>query len=166
MTRPIVILRSLDRSALPTHRRPWDRLAYGVVVGFLLGAVLFGLGVIRAEDGDDAPRFAPSSRGTRPAVSRWRPLLEQYPDWDVDTGLRVIDCESGGDPAVWNYQGSGAVGLWQLLGWEWLARRLFGSALMTDPWVNTAVAHVIWLESGGRFGTSMGWAASAGCWSS
>ena len=55
------------------------------------------------------PRYQPSERGTRPAVVQWRPLLEQY-DWDVDTALRIVDCESGGDPAAVNRWSGAAVG--------------------------------------------------------
>ena len=121
---------------------------------------------VRADD-EETPRYVPASRGDRiaatEAVQRWRPLVSQYP-WDVELALKVIACESGGDPSVWNRQGSGAHGLFQLLGWEWLAFRLFGVWDVSDPEVNTAIAHIIWRESGGRFGTGMGWAASVGCW--
>jgi hypothetical protein len=108
----------------------------------------------------EADRFEPAARGVRPSVARWRPLLEAYP-WDVDTALRVVDCESGGDPAAVN-PWSGAAGLWQLYGWRGLARRLFGSEDLLDPVLNTAVAFALWEDSGGRF--SWHWYASRRCW--
>lgn len=152
------------------HRLPRPtRLGWLVCLLILLGGL--GVGLARAEpDEPVVERFTPSARGTRPAVTRWRPLLAEYP-WDVETALRVVDCESGGDPGAIN-PSSGAAGLMQLYGWSWLARRLFGTGDVTIPWVNVAVAHVLWADSGGAFGwyDARGrprghWAASIGCWS-
>lgn len=162
-------LRCGVRAYRPRRRAPEPtRLGWALLIALVLLAAGVGIGASRAQEGDDAPRFAPTSRGSRvaatEAVQRWRPLVSQYP-WDVEVALRVIACESEGSPTVWNRQGSGAHGLFQLLGWEWLAFRMFGVWSVADPAVNTAVAHVIWRESGGRFDTRMGWAASAGCWS-
>jgi hypothetical protein len=95
-------------------------------------------------------------------VEQWRYIVEQY-DWPVESALRVIECESGGDPHVWNRAGSSANGLWQLLGWEWKAYRMFGVWSVQDPEVATAVAYEIYKASGRRFGTSMGWASSSSC---
>jgi hypothetical protein len=64
--RNLVVLRQLDRGALPSRRRSrLDRFAYGVVCGVLLGGALFAFGVVRADEGDDAPRFSPAGRGGR-----------------------------------------------------------------------------------------------------
>ena len=49
------------------------------------------------------------------------------------------------------------------MGWGWLAERLFGTRDVTVPWVNVAVAHTLWLDSGGTF--NWHWAASRSCWS-
>jgi hypothetical protein len=157
---PIVVLRSLDGWPPPRRRR---RIGPALLVALLILVATEALWFTRAgaQEVDDA-RYQPSARGTRSVVTRWRPALEQYDDWDVAEGLRVIDCESGGDPGAVN-QTSGATGLTQLLGWGWLARRLFGSADLTEPSLNLAVAHVLWLDSGGTF--RWHWHASVGCWS-
>src|SRR6476469_1147028 len=85
-------------------------LGWAVLVAVLVAVAVAAVVLVAPAHADEVERFTPSSRGTRPEVTRWRPLLEEYADWDVDAGLRVIDCESGGDPAIWNRQGSGAVG--------------------------------------------------------
>jgi len=33
----------------------------------------------------------------KPGVERWRPLVEKY-DWPVNTALKIMSCESGGNP--------------------------------------------------------------------
>lgn len=157
--------RSGIRAFRPRKRLPrpsqlgWALLfTVAILIGGVTGAI------VRAEDGDETPvaeRYQPSSRGTRPTVTQWRPLLSAY-DWDVDQALRVIDCESEGRPGVYNRQGSGAVGLFQLLGWSGLAERLFGTRDLTNPWVNVAVAYVLWADSGSTF--RWHWYASIGCW--
>jgi hypothetical protein len=108
-------------------------------------------------------RFVPASRsGIRPAVARWEPLLAEYP-WDVETALRVIECESKGNPAVWNAQGSGAHGLFQTMPeWGALAYVLTGSTDLGEPAVNVAVAYYLWADSGGTF--RWHWSSSRGCW--
>jgi hypothetical protein len=107
-------------------------------------------------------RAGPSSRGAD-TVERWRPLVEQYTDWDANLALRVLACESHGEN-VPNAQGSGAAGLFQLLGWEAKAVELYGlGASVWTPSVNVGVAHWIWSAEGG-FGTSVGWRASQSCW--
>lgn len=134
---------------------------YCLILAFLTVAVVLiaNFAVAHAEE----ERFEPSSRS--PRVERWRYLVEQYDDWNHDLALDVMWCESQGDPGVDNRQGSGAKGLYQLLGWEWLARKMFGpQASVYDPAVNVAVAHEIYVAAGRRFGTSMGWRASVGCW--
>jgi hypothetical protein len=151
------------RTARRRTRPAPTRLGYALLLVLLVLIGGVGLAVARADE-EEIPRYEPTSRGTRPAVVQWRPLLEQY-DWDVETALRVIDCESGGVPGVWNHQGSGAHGLFQLLGWEWKAYELYGVWSVADPVVNVGVAYWIWAASGGTFGTSMGWRASVGCWS-
>lgn len=154
----VVVLRDLHGLAPPGRGR-LDRFAYGLAVGLMVGGVLFGLGVVKAQEVDEE-RYTPSARGTRPAVTRWTDLVAAY-DWDVPTALRVIDCESSGDPGAINPY-SGAAGLFQLYGWSRLARRLFGDGRVLIPWVNVATAHALWEDSGERFGFH--WYASRGCW--
>jgi hypothetical protein len=68
-------------------------------------------------------------------VEHWRPLIEQHPDWPVDTMMRIMACESRGNPVADNPRSS-ATGLLQVLG---------GS---TDPATNVAQAHSIWRRQG------------------
>lgn len=129
----------------------------------ILALVFLAAAPLRALEAQEAPesvRYQPASRGVRPAVDRWRDLVAEQEDWDVEQALDVIACESAGDPAARNP--SGATGLFQLLGWRWLAERLFGTRDLTEPRVNVALAHVLWADSGGTF--RYHWYASRGCW--
>ena len=57
------------------------------------------------------------------AVERWRAFLElEFPEGWVDWGLRIIACESRGDPDAKNRRSS-AAGLFQFLRdtWDWVA---------------------------------------------
>ena len=49
-------------------------------------------------------------------VEQWRPAVERHfkPE-DVDKALFVIEGESGGDPEIPNREGSGALGLFQIM---------------------------------------------------
>jgi hypothetical protein len=130
-----------------------------VALGCCLAALLTAHGA-SAQEAEVPERDSPSTRSSRPAVARWRPLVAEYP-WDVETALRVIACESDGDPEAVN-PWSGAAGLFQLYGWRWLAERLFGRRDVLTPWVNVATAFVLWQDSGGTF--RWHWGASRGCW--
>lgn len=98
------------------------------------------------------------------SVEDWRPLVAHFfrPD-DVDRALRIIACESGGDPKARN-PGSSATGLFQHLGRLWperAARAGWGGYPATDPVANVAVAAWLVYEGGGW----SHWAPSRGCWS-
>lgn len=73
--------------------------------------IVFGL----ARDGTPSPATpTPAVEPTVIAatgVERWRGLVSQY-DWPVDQALRIMACESGGDPGAVSY--AGAVGLFQI----------------------------------------------------
>jgi len=83
-------------------------------------------------------------------VEQWRPLVERWFDADeVETALRVMACESGGDPNAVNVR-SGAAGLFQHLPKYWPERsRKAGweGADIFDPEANIAVA--AWLQRTG-----------------
>lgn len=145
-----------DFNTLPRTRRP-SRLS---VVALLL-VLAAGIAFADRVSADEGERFQPSSRGVREEVERWRPLISQY-DWDTDTALAVVLCESQGDPGAIN-PSSGAAGLFQLLGWDRFAARLFGRWVsVLDPSVNARVAYALYLDSGARF--SFHWRASMVCW--
>ncbi len=86
-------------------------------------------------------------------VERWRPVVDLYfPANRVDWGLRIIDCESGGDPIAKN-PNSTASGLFQHLASLWDERAVaagWEDADVFDPFANIAVA--AWLLDNGGSG--------------
>lgn len=83
-----------------------------------------------------------------PAVERWRPLVEQYfPDKRVEEAMRVLACESWGNPNAVNPT-SDATGLFQFIPTTWVwasAAAGFGGYDRTHPEAN--VASAAWLTS-------------------
>jgi hypothetical protein len=97
------------------------------------------------------------------SVQDWRPLVELYfrPE-HVDRALRIIACESRGDPAARNPRSS-ATGLFQHLARLWPSRAAaagWEGASITDPVANVAVAAWLVYEGGGW----SHWYPSRGCW--
>ncbi|MEA2002813.1 MAG: transglycosylase SLT domain-containing protein [Actinomycetota bacterium] len=86
-------------------------------------------------------------------VERWRPVVDLYFPADmVDWALRIIDCESGGDPVAKN-PNSTASGLFQHLASLWSDRASaaeWEDADVFDPFANIAVA--AWLLDNGGTG--------------
>jgi soluble lytic murein transglycosylase-like protein len=108
-----------------------------------------------------APRISAPAAAPRP-VEEWRSLVSSYfAPTDVDKALRVISCESGGDPNAQN-PSSGAAGLFQHIPRYWPERAaLVGlpGASIFDPVANVAAAaYLVYTEGWSP------WAASAGCW--
>ncbi len=83
-----------------------------------------------------------------PEVERWRGLVQQFfPANRVEEALRIIDCESNGDPDAYNPY-SGASGLFQFLPSTWATtapKAGYGGASIFDPEANTASA--AWLAN-------------------
>jgi transglycosylase-like protein with SLT domain len=83
-----------------------------------------------------------------PSVERWRPLVQQFfPGNRVEEALRIIDCESNGDPNAYNPY-SGASGLFQFLPSTWAStapKAGYGGSSVFDPEANTASAS--WLAN-------------------
>ncbi|MGH8957210.1 MAG: transglycosylase SLT domain-containing protein, partial [Acidimicrobiia bacterium] len=105
-----------------------------------------------------APANAPAPR----PVEEWRSLVSSYfAASDVDKALRVISCESGGDPNAQN-PSSGAAGLFQHIPRYWPERAssvgLPGASIF-DPVANVAAAAYLVYTVGWS-----PWAASAHCW--
>lgn len=74
-------------------------------------------------------------------AEQWRALVASvFPEWAVDEALYVIQHESEGDPNVYNRQGSGACGLFQLL-----------PCACLDPLCNTIHALAKWQDGGQSF---------------
>lgn len=108
-----------------------------------------------------APR-TPGKRAVRPvAVEQWRPLVEQHfpPGW-VEWALRIMQCESGGDPGAKNPRSS-ASGLFQFLSgtWEWVTGEMGTGWSVEDRFDGAKnIAAAAWLLENG--GTSH-WACKA-----
>jgi soluble lytic murein transglycosylase-like protein len=73
-------------------------------------------------------------------VEQWRPLVEIHFGERTDGALRVMECESGGNPGAYNAS-SGASGLFQFLGSTW--RRVGGEGDVFDPAENIRRAAVL-----------------------
>jgi soluble lytic murein transglycosylase-like protein len=82
-------------------------------------------------------------------VEQWRSLVATYfPAEQVDRALRIMSCESAGDPNAYNR--SGASGLFQHMARYWAERSAaagWAGADIFDPTANVAVA--AWLSKGG-----------------
>lgn len=89
------------------------------------------------------PRSVPAVPAGAP--SEWRSLVLSLP-WDAGTALRIIQCESGGNPNAYN-RSSGATGLFQILHGPF------------DPIANVRLAFSMWSSRGWQ-----PWATSASCW--
>lgn len=100
-----------------------------------------------------------------PGVEQWRSLVATYfAAGDVELALKVIDCESGGDPNAPNPT-SGAAGLFQHIPRYWADRSAaagWTGADIFDPTANVAVA--AWLVYFDKLSWGH-WNASAHCWS-
>ncbi len=85
--------------------------------------------------------------GVSAGVGQWRSLVATYfRPGDVDTALRIMSCESGGNPSAKN-PNSSATGLFQHLSGYWASRSAaagWGGYPRTDPVANVAVA--AWLR--------------------
>jgi len=85
------------------------------------------------------------------AVERWRPVVDRYfPEDRIDWALRIMECESHGDPEAATPTSS-ASGLFQHLAGFWPARATaagWQDADVFDPFANIAVAAWL-LENGG-----------------
>ena len=69
-------------------------------------------------------------------VERWRPLVQQYFGKNTDKALRVMACESRGNPNAKNRRSS-ASGLFQFLSSTW---KTWGVGDVFDPEANVAAA--------------------------
>lgn len=96
-------------------------------------------------------------------VEQWRGLVSVYfPPEAVDHALKVMACESGGNPWADNLR-STASGLFQHLASYWADRSVkagWAGASIWDPEANIAVA--AWLSKGGTDWSD--WNASIHCW--
>lgn len=92
-----------------------------------------------------AERFVPTSRGQRHADL----VARHFPPSEVATALRVLDCESKGDPSATGLVGE--QGLFQIRPeyHQWRTYRLYGRwRSLYDAEVNIAVAAALWADTG------------------
>lgn len=89
---------------------------------------------------------------TGPGAEGWRPLVEEYfPASEVDRAIRIIACESNGNPRARNSR-SGASGLFQHMPGDWSKRASaagFPGASIYDPEANVAAAAWLAYEAQG-----------------
>lgn len=79
-------------------------------------------------------------------VEQWRGLVAAYfPADQVDHALRVMACESGGNP--WAYNRSGASGLMQVLA-SWADNFGYQPSDLFDPDINLYVASLLYYDGG------------------
>lgn len=57
--------------------------------------------------------------------------------------------ESGGDPTVYNYGGSGASGKWQVMPSTWNNYRGYPNAADAPEWVQDEFARMLWADGDG-----------------
>lgn len=83
--------------------------------------------------------------GMGAGVEQWRGLVAAYfPADQVDAGLRIMQCESGGNPNAWNP--SGASGLMQVLA-SWADNFGYTPADLFIPEVNMAISRILYDDS-------------------
>ena len=88
----------------------------------------------------------PDNSGMGNNVEQWRPLVAAYfPADQVDRALRVMACESGGNPNAYNP--SGASGLMQVLA-SWADNFGYTPADLFDPAINLHVASILYFDGG------------------
>ncbi len=89
---------------------------------------------------------------TAAGVEQWRTLVAAYfRPGDVDRALRIMRCESGGNPNAKN-PGSSASGLFQHLGKYWATRSAaagYAGVSIFDPTANVATAAWLRDQAGG-----------------
>lgn len=80
------------------------------------------------------------------AVEQWRAKVALYfPADQVDRALRIMACESGGNPNAYNP--SGASGLMQVLA-SWADNFGYVPSQLFDPDINLYIASLLWADGG------------------
>lgn len=93
-------------------------------------------------------RVAPVAYSGPIGVEQWRSKVALYfPDDQVDRALRVMACESGGNPSAYNR--SGASGLMQVLS-SWADNFGYQPADLFDPDTNLYIASLLYFDGGWR----------------
>ena len=99
-------------------------------------------------------RVSSSAREISPAAEQWRSLVEaNFPDGWAEWGMRIMQCESGGNPTAKN-QNSTAAGLFQFLKktWNRVAGTLgfpdYDSGAVYNPVMNIEAAAWLLEDSG------------------
>ena len=100
------------------------------------------------DDGRDSDGYLTGPFSHPPRVEQWRGLVSQFfPSHRVEQALRILNCESNGDPNAYNPY-SGASGLFQFIPSTWATtahRAGYPDASPFEPEANTASA--AWLAN-------------------
>lgn len=135
----------------PTVTAPTVTVSTTTTVAFLPVSDDVWEAELLADAADRLPEPSPSRFSLR--VERWRSLVDNY-FVDVDSALKVMSCESGGNPDAKNAS-STAAGLFQFLRgtWDWVAPKIglgsYDSGAVFDPVANVRAA--AWLSKGGTW---------------
>ena len=89
-------------------------------------------------------------RWVAPQVEPWRPLVEKYfPAEQVDNALRVMLCESTGDPSIVSHTDDWGLFQHHLRFWKERSTEAgWANANVLDPEANVAVAAWLWSSRG------------------
>lgn len=88
----------------------------------------------------------PANSGMGTNVEQWRSLVAAYfPADQIDRALRIMACESGGNPNAYNP--SGASGLMQVLA-SWADNFGYTPSQLFDPDINLYVASLLYQDGG------------------
>lgn len=106
-----------------------------------------------ADPSGGLPIVVHAERAVQPAAEQWRGLIERYEGWDVEKMLRIVQCESSGDPDIISlpdYDGIRNYGGFQHHGDPFAAGH---------PEYSTHQAYLKWQARGYQ-----PWVGSMGCW--
>jgi hypothetical protein len=94
-------------------------------------------------------------------IDSWRSLVSKYfPAHEVDNALKIIQCESGGNANAHNFNHrtrDNSHGLFQINNYGNLAHERPSREWLIIPENNVSYAYKLYLQEGGRFGTTGGW---------
>ena len=101
---------------------------------------------VRAVKAQPAPASSPPA-GWSPGVEQWRPAIAAY-DWNVEIMLRIMSCESGGNPNAVSHTDDH--GLLQIHWPIWGPAFGYTRAQLHDPATNIDVAYRVYKAQGYR----------------
>lgn len=117
-----------------------------VVLGLVLSLMPLIDGQVAAPQQSPDPKIV-THWNVPERASRWEGLAYAYwPEEEIATVLRIIECESNGDPQAVNPR-SGASGLMQVMPF-WADHFGYEREDLLDPSLNMEMAVLVWQEQG------------------